>query len=368
MGLGQLERQVRTENPEDFIQRGAEQNAARRGAIEGVQQTGSPSDVASHFRGVRNALDTATEATVQQARQTADQHTAAMGGAGNAEVHGELMRGMAQSARDTAKENERSLWEAVDPDNKLVMPGTPIAAAAKRVEGELSASAKPPEGEERAILDVAGKYGDKTPFRDVMDLRSRLSAAMSEERRTSGFTPVYGRLVRLRGAVEDAIDRAVENQAKVDKQAVAQGRMSEEDTITAKLRQQVNDFLARRNSEAVSSGTGATSASRPASVSGAIRTEHPQGGPAGLAPGNQGIPGTPLDAAAAARLKAASTATRERAQTFDEGATGNVLQPGARQGADSGDCGQGFRLNATMQSDRRRPPVPTKAAGVSLPA
>jgi hypothetical protein len=36
--------------------------------------------------------------------------------------------------------------------------------------------------------------------------------------------------------------------------------------------------------------------------------------------------------------------------------------------ADSGDCGQGFRLNATMQSDRRRPPVPTKATGVSLPA
>jgi hypothetical protein len=33
-----------------------------------------------------------------------------------------------------------------------------------------------------------------------------------------------------------------------------------------------------------------------------------------------------------------------------------------------GDCGQGFRLNATMHSDRRRPPVPTKAAGVWLPA
>jgi len=36
--------------------------------------------------------------------------------------------------------------------------------------------------------------------------------------------------------------------------------------------------------------------------------------------------------------------------------------------ADSGDYGQGFRLNATMHSDRRRPPVPTKAAGVWLPA
>jgi hypothetical protein len=29
-----------------------------------------------------------------------------------------------------------------------------------------------------------------------------------------------------------------------------------------------------------------------------------------------------------------------------------------RQGADSDDCGRGFRLNAAMRSDRRRPPVP----------
>jgi integrase len=36
--------------------------------------------------------------------------------------------------------------------------------------------------------------------------------------------------------------------------------------------------------------------------------------------------------------------------------------------ADSRDCDQGFRLNATMRSDRMRPPVPTIAAGVSLPA
>ncbi|MBM7487811.1 hypothetical protein ACVWWI_006635 [Bradyrhizobium sp. USDA 3686] len=44
------------------------------------------------------------------------------------------------------------------------------------------------------------------------------------------------------------------------------------------------------------------------------------------------------------------------------------IPPMRQEIADSGDCGQGFRLNATMHSDRRRPPVPTKAAGVSLPA
>jgi hypothetical protein len=47
--------------------------------------------------------------------------------------------------------------------------------------------------------------------------------------------------------------------------------------------------------------------------------------------------------------------------------TSNVIDT-LRRIADSGDCGQGFRLNATMHSDRRRPPIPTKAAGVSLPA
>lgn len=56
MGLGQLERQVRTNNPEDFIQRASEQNAARTNAIGGVQPNGSAADVASHFRGIRNTL------------------------------------------------------------------------------------------------------------------------------------------------------------------------------------------------------------------------------------------------------------------------------------------------------------------------
>ncbi|MBM7487901.1 hypothetical protein JOE52_006883 [Bradyrhizobium canariense] len=74
-------------------------------------------------------------------------------------------------------------------------------------------------------------------------------------------------------------------------------------------------------------------------------------------------------------------ADHEVVLTFDDGPqppyTEEVLAALAQEcvratfflvGADSGDCGQGFRLNATMHSDRRRPPVPTKAAGVSLPA
>jgi hypothetical protein len=47
---------------------------------------------------------------------------------------------------------------------------------------------------------------------------------------------------------------------------------------------------------------------------------------------------------------------------------GEEIEGGEYGCADSDDCGQRFRLNAAMRSDRRRPPVPTKAARVSLPA
>jgi hypothetical protein len=47
-------------------------------------------------------------------------------------------------------------------------------------------SARPVAGEEAAILDVIGNYGQVMPFREVTDLRSRVSTAMREERRASG--------------------------------------------------------------------------------------------------------------------------------------------------------------------------------------
>jgi hypothetical protein len=52
----------------------------------------------------------------------------------------------------------------------------------------------------------------------------------------------------------------------------------------------------------------------------------------------------------------------------NKGAPGVDGQDFADIDADSDDCGRGFRLNAATRSDRRRPPVPTKAAGLRLPA
>lgn len=334
MGLGQLERQVRTNNPDDFLQRAAEQNAARRSAIQGTQAAGSPADVSAHFRGLRDSLDRVTETAVNHATRQRNQATAAMGGNGTAEGYGAAMREPAQEARNAAKQAERQLWDAVDPHGNLVMPATPIANSARNIEGRLSRSARPMSGEEREIFDVAGTYDERTPFREVRDLRGRISAAMSEELRNSGRTPTYARLVQLRQVVERTIDRAVENQARLEQSAVARGEMSAEDTMAARMRQQAEEFLARRNSQQANGGaaTGANPGGRPASVSGPLRANSEAGRAPGLAAGDQGVQGVPLDAAAAQRLREASVATQARATTFDEGATGNVLKPGARAG------------------------------------
>ena len=82
--------------------------------------------------------------------------------------------------------------------------------------------------------------------------------------------------------------------------------------------------------------------------------------------------GAPVDGAAhrPVRLDKAADPVGIRCNCWRELLIGpsNNIGAFANLDADSGDCGQGFRLNTTMHSDRRRPPVPTKAAGVWLPA
>lgn len=343
LGLGQLERRLRTENPDAFIAREAQQNVARQAALSGMAGEGSPVAVADYFRSARNALDNEFEATLNAARQRADNAVAALGDGGTAEAHGAIFRGLAQSARDRAKEAERALWKAVDPSGQMVMPAGGIAKAARTIEGELTPSAKPMAGEEKAIFDVARGYGDSASLREVTDLRSRISAEMSQERRAAGFSPVYRRLVQLRGSVEDAIDRAVENQAVLEQRAVSEGRMAAEDTMAARLRGEFKTELGAYEQQSAAprmglgggEGTGggfSSGASRGFAESGSQGQGQFGFGTTERGSGVQGPVGVPIDENAAARLKAASAATKERASTFDRGPVGDVLRPGAMAG------------------------------------
>lgn len=329
MGIGSLEREVATANPTDFMTRRAEQNAARVGALDAVQPTGSAADVSNLLRQQVQHIDDQSQAIVDritgQARQAADGIPTV-----GAEDVGEAMR-TALAARNAAlKAQERSLWNAVDPDGSLTLNVTPLRSTAEAIERRVSPSAAPIAGEERAVMDVIRGYGDDLPFRELTDLRSRISTAMREERRAAGESPVLGRLTQLRGALENTIDTAVQRRVAQEADAVATGAMRAEDTLAERLRAETQQW---RDARAAATGTN-PSVGDPGPAGGGASTfsrdagaEVPGAGRSGNAPGGSGLPGnTPLDEAAAERLRAASAATRERKGTFNQGPVGETLK------------------------------------------
>jgi hypothetical protein len=378
MGLGALEREVATKNPVEFNQLRSDQNVARRRAVGGLQESGSSADVSEHLRLALRDLDAVTEQDVtavtararaaaegiggtgapeaygaaiqgdlapgtERATSAARTAVQGIGGAGQPEGYGAALRGSLADARAAAKAHERALWNAVDPDGTLALPSGSLRQAASGIEASVTQSARPIAGEERAILDTIGGYQPATPFRDITDLRSRISTAMREELRTSGETPVYARLARLRSAIEATISNGVEHRAAQDAQAVARGEMSPQQTMAAMLQRAADErdtWLAQRSGNARTGGGGSSSAAEPgaaSAVSPALGAESQGGGRLPGTAGDQGLPeGAALqpnfDAAAQERLRAASAATRQRKQTFDSGPVGTVLRSAGMQG------------------------------------
>ena len=340
IGLGALEREQQTRNPQEFMQRRAEQNAARIEALQGIQPTGSPAEVANTVRGSLRDIDTLTHGAVERATQEAQGAAQAIGGQGVPEQYGASLRGVLQDAENTARTRERALWNAVDPDGTLTVGMAPVRSAVDRVYGNLTAAGQAGlTGTENSIRQVVGTYKPTEPFREIADLRSAISSAMRHELSTAGRSPAYARLSALRGAVESSISGAVEQRATHEAQAVARGEISPEQTIAANLRRQIDEWRGSR-AEALGggsgSGAGGVAAGRTIAVPSDSGAACQSGWGSSNAPGDQRLQendarGT-FDAAARERLGAANAATRERVATYKQGPVGQVLRPQGERG------------------------------------
>ncbi|MFG1359958.1 hypothetical protein [Xanthobacter pseudotagetidis] len=348
MGLGALERATDSRFPAEFMQRRAEQNTARVGALQDIQPQGAPEMVVQALRQNLEALDAATGQAVEGATGRARDAAARLGGEGAPESYGAGIRQQVMDAREVVKERERALWRAVDPGDSLNLHGTGTRQAARAIVRELPKSAKPLEGEERAAIVTALKYPDVVPFRELTALRTRVSAALREELSTNGQTPVYARLSQLRGAIERDIENAVAAKAAMEERAVQAGAMREEDTVAwllQNMQRQVDAWQSGRTEleagGSVAASAGKTGASRPSFVRpGSGGSGSAQRG-SGFAPRDQGVQSPGLfpddlapnfDDGAAGRLKVASEATKQRARTFDEGRVGAVIRRSGAQG------------------------------------
>jgi ddrB-like ParB superfamily domain len=241
MGLGALERETATQNPAEFMQRRAEQNAARLEALHGLEAGGSPADVSNALRQQFHSLDEMTADAVGRSTDQATGQAEALGGHGTTEGYGASLRDSAAQARAAAKQDERALWRAVDPDNSLVLPVASVKQSAAKVYGQVPATARPISGEEAAIRETVKALPPATKFADVAALRSRVSAAMRDELLSSGQSPAYARLSQLRGAIEGALSGAVEKTAAQDSKAVAAGRVDSSETMAGRLAQTIRE-------------------------------------------------------------------------------------------------------------------------------
>lgn len=342
MGLGALERAVAAGSPDQFMQRRSDQNAARLDALGDVQSQGSPQAVVSALRANLADLDEMTGEALQGATRTAQERAAAIGGGGTPEGYGASVRQRLMDAENTARERERALWKAVDPDGTLALPTGGVRQEVENALGSLPQAARPMEGEERAIFAAAGGFGPVMPFKEVTALRSRVSTEMRRELSQNGRSPVYARLSQLRGAIERNIEDAVTGKAAQEAEAVASGAMRQEDTLAAALMRDIRAWNERRAAEAgMGQNAGAAGGGNAfAGSSGASATsgrQVPGGGEFRDAARGEGLLGADelapnFDQAARDRLNAASEATKQRAQTYGRGPVGDVLRRSGSEG------------------------------------
>lgn len=337
-GLGNLERSVATQSPEAFITRRAEQNAARLDALNDIQAEGHPEAVSGFFRSQLDDLDKATQALHDTAAESARGAASSLGG-GDAATLGEQARTALQNRLDDVRAQERTLWNAVDPENNLQTVSSPIKQAVSRIYGDMGPETKlgmaPIESQ---IANVVSQYGQTLPFQRLIDLRSAVSQAMRDVRSPlSPNQPAYARLTQLRGAIEDSISDSVAQKAAQEQQAVATGAMQPQETMMQRLERESQEFmrakrtgqgsLGANNQELGSNPTGRSNVS-----SGQVGEGGQAGGTSSGASENSGTQGPFLDKEAASRLKAATAATAERKQTFGAKPVSQILQrPGSTQ-------------------------------------
>jgi hypothetical protein len=246
-GLGSLEREVATKNPDLFAQRRGEQNEARVQSLSQVQQGGDPNALAGALNGQWRDLEAQTNQHVDNLLTKAQGAAANTGGNLTADEYGEQVRGAVQTAEDAARAREKGLWTAVDPHGDLTGNVTQTRGAANDIAEDIPKTAKPMSGEEGAIFDAAKAMPDLAPVQDLIALRSRVSTEMRNELITNGRSPSYARLTQLRSAIQDNLNNTISERIANEAPAVARGEISPANSTLAKLQEWQNEFYATRD-------------------------------------------------------------------------------------------------------------------------
>lgn len=318
--LGALEAEVAERSPQAnaaFEARKAEQAQRRAAALTGVQTGGEPAKLAEGVQALFADLNAQTERAVSGARTTAEEGAAPVRTTAQPEVLGEQIRTPLQTAEETARANEKGLWAAIDPENKIVGDFSDVGNFANKFVDDMSEADKAMfGGDEKTLFDTAQKVLTKeTPLREVLDFRASVNDTMGRELRTHGRTRTYGRLAKLRSVIEEGLANTVTDAAESENAAVQAGNLSPEETVSNRVNKWIQDWRS-----GVTPDEGEIS---PALMEWAEKR-------LGVTPesGARATEGVPYDETARQRLAEATVATKERSRTFGLGVVGDILRKG----------------------------------------
>ncbi|EIM26649.1 hypothetical protein [Microvirga lotononidis] len=256
MGLGSLERELQTANPERFAERRGAENSSRLESLRSVQGDGNAEEIASFLRGQLDEIDSITAGYETKARAAAEDAAGRLRPSEDADAVGRSLRGDMQDAEELARQREASLWNAVDPDGTLTAPIQGAKQKVASIYDSLSDAARlKVSRDEKAITDLIRDKPGVVSLREMMDLQSVIKETMREELSRKGSTRTYARLTQLQQVLRSAMERS------------AAERIASDPATNGRFQALVNEFQAG-SAQGIGSGNRAAGALRAGSVSG----------------------------------------------------------------------------------------------------
>ena len=196
-------------------------------------------DAQARASGTVAATEAQTQARVAGLQGTAATARDAVGGdlpSGSDAQVGAALRAPVSAAREMTRNREGALWDAVDPEGTLAVDIRPVREGARAITGDRSPNARPLAGEEAGIFQAARELPNVQSFRDLQELRGRLTTAIRQERGDpKGDPQAVRRMSMLLDNVHTAMDAGLDGKVAADAAAVRAGAMRPEDAINARL-------------------------------------------------------------------------------------------------------------------------------------
>lgn len=250
IGFLEAERAARTTDTEPYNVLEAEQNAARRQALQAIPTPDAEAmKVTELVTNQARALEQGLERAETQLQLDAVRKAEALGEKMAPEELGETLRRSIESVRDEVKTQVSDLYKAVDPEGTISLVVRPVREDITDIVSKIDPYGSPINENEARIYGKIAEMPDVLPFKSLVELDKDITQSMKEAG-IAGQGISRGRLIEAKTAVQNAINNAIENQEAYEAAAVKRGEMAAEDTVEARVRAWVNKFQREKAGEA----------------------------------------------------------------------------------------------------------------------